>query len=166
MSVGVKVHKRMRKTRRRRGRNAEIYVIKVTPITEKPAKLYTRKELTAKHRNNFRMLLYDDFSEILEPVDSSHVSRHWDHSKETISPMKRQRLKRLSFAERDELNRQLKDAMEGGLTCLDQNKFGSPILFVRKSYGSLHMWIDYRGLTNVTRKDAYPLRVRTTLLMS
>jgi hypothetical protein len=36
--------------------------------------------------------------------------------------------------------------------------------FVRKAYGSLRLCIDYRGLNEVTRKDAYPLpRVDDTL---
>jgi hypothetical protein len=53
--------------------------------------------------------------------------------------MKRHRPNRLSPAERAELNRQLKDAMEGGLIRPSHNEFGSPILFVRKDDGSLRM---------------------------
>jgi hypothetical protein len=78
--------------------------------------------------------------------------------------MKRQRHNKLSHAERVELNRQLKDAMDAGLIQPNYNEFGSPILFVRKVHGSLCMYIDYRGLKEVTRKDAYPLpRVDDTL---
>jgi hypothetical protein len=78
--------------------------------------------------------------------------------------MRRQRLNRLSLAERDELNRQLKDAMEASLIRPNYNEFGSPILFLREADGSLRMRIDYRGLNEVTRKDAYPLpRVDDTL---
>jgi hypothetical protein len=78
--------------------------------------------------------------------------------------MRRQRLKRLSPAERAELNRELKDAVEAGLVRPNYSEFGSPILFVRKVDGSLRMYIDYRGLIEVTRKDAYPLpRVDDTL---
>jgi hypothetical protein len=71
--------------------------------------------------------------------------------------MKHQHLNRLSHAERTEFNRQLKDAMEGGLIRPSYSKFCSPILFVRNVYGSLRMCIDYRGLNEVTRKDAHPL---------
>jgi hypothetical protein len=43
-------------------------------------------------------------------------------------------------------------------------EFGSPILFVRKAYGSLRLCIDYLALNEFTRKDAYPLpRVDETL---
>jgi hypothetical protein len=78
--------------------------------------------------------------------------------------MRRQRLNRLSHAERAELNRQLKDAVEAGLIRPNYIEIGSPILFVRKADGSLRLCIDYRGLNEVTRKDAYPLpRVDDTL---
>jgi hypothetical protein len=78
--------------------------------------------------------------------------------------MKRQRLNRLSHAERAALNQQLKDAVDVGLIRPSYSEFGSPIVFVRKADGSLRLCIDYRGLNEVTRKDAYPLpRVDDTL---
>jgi hypothetical protein len=78
--------------------------------------------------------------------------------------MRRQRLNRLSPAERAELNRQLKDVVEASLIRPSYSEFGSPILLVRKDDGSLRLCIDYRGLNEVTRKDAYPLpRVDVTL---
>jgi hypothetical protein len=81
-----------------------------------------------------------------------------------IGPMKRQRLNRLPPAERAELHRQLKDVVEAGLIRPKYSEFGSPILFVRKADGSLRLCIDYRGLNEVTRKNAYPLpRVDDTL---
>jgi hypothetical protein len=78
--------------------------------------------------------------------------------------MKRQRLNRLSHTERAELNRKLNDAMETYMIRPSQSEFGSPIVLVRKVGGSLRLCIDYRGLNEVTRKDAYPLpRVDDTL---
>jgi hypothetical protein len=71
--------------------------------------------------------------------------------------MKRQRLNILSHAERAELNRQLKDAVDAGMIRSSCNEFGSPSSFVRKADGSLRLCIDYRGLHEVTRKDAYSL---------
>jgi hypothetical protein len=54
--------------------------------------------------------------------------------------------------------------MDACLIRPNYSEFGSPILSVRKAYGSLRMCIDYRGLNEVTRKDAYPLpRVDDTL---
>jgi hypothetical protein len=110
----TKVQKLMRKTRRSKGRKAEFYVIELTPAADQPSEFHTGEELTADQRDNFRSLLYDDFPELLQPVDSPHVNRQWDHPIETKGPMKRQRLNRLSPAERAELNRQLKDAVDAG----------------------------------------------------
>jgi hypothetical protein len=71
----AKIQKLMRKTRRNRGRNAEFYVIDVSPAAEQPTEFHTGEELTAKQRDNFRSLHYDDFPESLQPVNSPHVSR-------------------------------------------------------------------------------------------
>jgi hypothetical protein len=125
----TKVRKLMRKTRRSRGRSAEFYVIELTPADDQPVDFHIGEELTLEQRDTFRSLLYDDFPELLQPVNSPHVSRQWDHHIDTTGPMRRQRLKRLSPAERAELNRQLKDAVEVGLFRPSYIEFGSPILF-------------------------------------
>jgi hypothetical protein len=111
----TKVQKLMRKTRRSMGRHAEFYVIELTPAADQSTDFHIGEELTAEQQDSFRSLLFDDFPELLQPVDSPHVSRQWDHPIETTGPMRRQRLNRLSPAERAELNRQLKDAVEAGL---------------------------------------------------
>jgi hypothetical protein len=79
----------MQKTRRRRGRKAEFFVINVTTAAEQPAEFHIGKELTSQQRSNFRTLLYDDFPELLHLADSPHVSGQWDHPIKTSSPMKR-----------------------------------------------------------------------------
>jgi hypothetical protein len=152
-----KVQKLMRKTRRCRGRNAEFYVIELTPSADRPTDFHIGEELTTQQRDSFRSLLYDDIPELLEPVDSPHVSRQWHHPIETTGPMRRQRLNRLSLAHRAELNLELKDAVEAGVIRPSYIELGSPILFVRKADGSLRLCMDYRGHNEVTRKDAYPL---------
>jgi hypothetical protein len=128
-----KVQKLMRKTRRSRGRNAEFYVIELTPSADQPTDFHTGEELAVEQRDNFRSLLYTDFPELLQPADSPLVSRQWDHAIETSGPMRRQRLNKLSPAERAELNRQLKDALEAGLIRPSYSEFGSPILFCARS---------------------------------
>jgi hypothetical protein len=95
--------------------STEFYVIHISPAAELLEEFHTREEFTAKQHENFRSLIYDDFPELLQPLDSPHVSRPWDHLINTIGMMKRQRLNTLSHAECEELNRQLKDAMEVGL---------------------------------------------------
>jgi hypothetical protein len=54
--------------------------------------------------------------------------------------------------------------VEASFICPSQSKFSSPILFLRKAYSSLRLCIDYNGLSETKRKDAYPLpRVDDTL---
>jgi hypothetical protein len=93
------------------------------------------------------MLIYDDFPELLHPLDSPRVSRQWDHPIETTGPMKFQRVNRLSSAQRAELNRQLKDAVEARLILPSHGAFGSPTPLARKANGSLRPCIDNRGLS-------------------
>jgi hypothetical protein len=85
----TKVEKLMRKMRRIRGRNAEFYVTELTPAADQPTEFHIGEELIADQRDNFRSLLYDDFPELFQPVNSPAVSRQWDHPIETTSPMKR-----------------------------------------------------------------------------
>ena len=70
----TKVQKLVRKARRSRGRNAEFYVIELTPAADQPTEFHTREERTTQQRDNFRSFLYDDFPELLQHVDSPHVS--------------------------------------------------------------------------------------------
>jgi hypothetical protein len=69
----------MRKTLRSKGRNAEFYVIGISQAPEQPARFYSGEALPAKQSENFRSLLYADFPELLQQVDSLHVTRQWDH---------------------------------------------------------------------------------------
>jgi hypothetical protein len=108
MMSSTKVQKLMRKTRRSRGRNAEFYVIELTPAADQPTEFHIREELTTVQRDNFRSLLYDDFPELLQPVNFPPLFRHWDYLIDTTGPMRRQRLNKLSPAERVELNRSSK----------------------------------------------------------
>jgi hypothetical protein len=63
MMSSNKVPKLMRKTRRSKGCNAECYVIELTPSVDQLTELHTGEELEANRRDNFRLLLYDDFPE-------------------------------------------------------------------------------------------------------
>ena len=64
---------------------------------------------------------------------------------------------RLSFAEKEEVKKQLTELLSKGLIEPSASPFGAPILFVSKPDGSLRMVIDYRGLNAVTVKNRYPL---------
>ncbi|GBG93512.1 hypothetical protein CBR_g72526 [Chara braunii] len=64
---------------------------------------------------------------------------------------------RITPAELDELQRQLKELTEKGWIRPSSSPYGSPVLFVLKKGGTLRMCIDYRGLNAITVKNAEPL---------
>jgi transposase InsO family protein len=64
---------------------------------------------------------------------------------------------RLSIAELDELKKQLDDLLAKKLIKPSTSPYGAPVLFVKKSDGSLRMCVDYRGLNRITRKNRHPL---------
>lgn len=64
---------------------------------------------------------------------------------------------RMAPPELKELQRQLKDLLEAGFIRPSKAPYGAPVLFQRKSDGSLRLCIDYRALNKVTIKNKYPI---------
>jgi hypothetical protein len=137
-------------------------VIGISPKTEEPTEFHIGEELTVEQRDNFRSLLYDDVPELLHPVNSPHVSRQWDQSIETTSPMKRQHLNRLSLAERAELNRKLKDAMEATLILPNHSEIGSTFFLYGKLMTRCDCAVTTVGLMESRKRMPTHFRVWTT----
>ena len=70
---------------------------------------------------------------------------------------KRQSARRMPFAVRQEVARQLKEMQEGGIICPSQSAWASPVILVRKKNGSHRFCVDYRQLNSVTKPDRFPL---------
>jgi hypothetical protein len=54
--------------------------------------------------------------------------------------------------------------MEQGWIRESNSPAGIPILFTLKKGGELHLYVDYRGLNRITRKNRYPLPLISEIL--
>jgi hypothetical protein len=63
----------------------------------------------------------------------------------------------LSEVELKALDEYLKENLEKGFIRPSTSPAGAPILFVKKSDGSLRLCVDYRGINKITIKNRYPL---------
>jgi Reverse transcriptase (RNA-dependent DNA polymerase)/Integrase zinc binding domain/RNase H-like domain found in reverse transcriptase/Chromo (CHRromatin Organisation MOdifier) domain/Aspartyl protease len=108
----------------------------------------------------------DRFPEVFkEDLPNRSMSDHLSPRPETVhtipllpnaKPVFR-RQRRLSPAERKEVEKQLKYHIEKGLVQPSSSPWGAPILFTPKPDGTLRMCVDYRGLNAVTERDVFPL---------
>ena len=69
----------------------------------------------------------------------------------------RQAVRRLPFAVRQEVARQLKEMHDNRVIKPSNSPWASPIVLARKKDGTLRMCVDYRKLNSVTKPDKFPL---------
>src|SRR5258707_3664618 len=72
----------------------------------------------------------------------------------------------LSLLELAALREFLEEHTRNGFICPSKSPWGSPVLFIKKKDGSLHLCMDFCALNRVTEKDHYPLPLILDLLMS
>src|SRR5258705_1550303 len=72
----------------------------------------------------------------------------------------------LSPPELTALREFLEENVQNGFIHPSKSPWGSPVLFVKKKDGSLHLCVDFHALNRVTEKDHYPLPLIPDLLNS
>lgn len=70
---------------------------------------------------------------------------------------KRQAPRRMPFAVREEIAKQLGDMQENGVIIPSKSPWASPVVLVRKQDGTHRFCVDYRALNSVTKPDSFPL---------
>ncbi len=69
----------------------------------------------------------------------------------------RQKPRRIPQAWDDEVNTQVKEMLDNEIIRPSTSPWNAPIILVKKKDNSLRFVCDFRGLNDVTKKDAYPL---------
>ena len=66
---------------------------------------------------------------------------------------------RMSEAEKEELNRQLKELLQDNRIEPCDSPFAAPVIFVKKKDGTKRLCVDYRQLNDITIKAKYPIPI-------
>lgn len=104
---------------------------------------------------------YEPYRDVFSKVASNQLPPHrsYDHKIQLeeelpnhFSPLYRQ-----STTELEATKQYLLDNLNKGFIVNSSSPFASPVLFVKKSDGSLRFCVDYRKLNSLTRNDPYPI---------
>ena len=105
---------------------------------------------------------YSDFADVFLPESAAELPEHTginDHPIELIDDRQPPYgpIYSLGPVELETLKTYIEANLANGFIRPSKSPAGAPILFVRKSDGSLRLCVDYRGLNNLTIKNRYPL---------
>ena len=63
----------------------------------------------------------------------------------------------MPFAQRSELTTQIDNMRKQDIIELSESPWSSPIVLVRKKNGTMRLYIDYRKVNDVMKKDSFPV---------
>ena len=113
---------------------------------------------------------YHDFADVFSKSNASVLPPHREFDlkielEEGATPPPG-RLYSLSPFELNTLQEFINENLSTSFIHPTSSSLAAPVLFVKKKDGSLRLWVDYRGLNKLTRKDCYPLPLISNLLDS
>ena len=105
---------------------------------------------------------YSDFADVFSPGLTSELSEHTGINDHAIELVEGQQppygpIYSLRPVELETLKAYIETNLANGFIRPSKSSVGAPILFDRKSDGSLRLCVDYRGFNNLTIKNWYPL---------
>jgi hypothetical protein len=112
--------------------------------------------------------VYHEFADVFSRQKANTLPPHWDcdlkinideGAKATAGP-----IYLLSKFELKTLREFIDENLKTGFIRPSNSPFGAPVLFIKKTDGSLRLCVDFRQLNAITRKDKYPLPLTSELL--
>lgn len=106
--------------------------------------------------------LITEFAEIFEKPQGLPPQRPYSHSIPFLPGAQPFRLRpyRYNPAQKDEIERQVKELLKNGMIQESTSPFASPVLLVKKKGGEWRLCVDYRKLNSLTVKNRYPMPTR------
>jgi hypothetical protein len=108
----------------------------------------------------------EDFAEIFQEPSTLPLQRSCDHAIPLQPGTQPVNVKpyRYSPAQKDEIEKQIKQMLSQGIIAPSSSPFASPVLLIKKKDGTWRFCVDYRHLNNITTKNKYPLPIVAELL--
>ena len=127
-----------------------------------PSRKAQVSDLIAEEASTKVSAKYSDFADVFFPDLMSELPKHTGINDHTIELVDSQQPPYVSIyslgpVELETLKAYIETNLANGFIRLSKSPAGAPILFDRKSDGSLRLCVDYRGLNNLTIKNRYPL---------
>lgn len=119
----------------------------------------TKGELERNARELKMIKRFPDVFPLKSPMDLPPHRPGHDFSIELVEGAKPPclPLRKMSPAENEELQKQLKALLDSGFIVPSRSPYGAAVVFARKKTGELRLCIDYRALNAVTIRDRYAI---------
>ena len=140
-----------------------------SPLDIHPSRKPQISGLIAKEAPTMVSAKYSDFADVFSPDLASKLPKHTRINNHAIELVKGQQppygpIYNLEPVELEILKAYIKINLANGFIRPSKSPAGAPILFDRKSDGSLRLCVDYQGFNNLTIKNRYPLPLIGELL--
>jgi Reverse transcriptase (RNA-dependent DNA polymerase)/RNase H-like domain found in reverse transcriptase len=111
---------------------------------------------------------YHDFTDVFSKTKADTLAPHRPYDLkiqlEDCAPPPQRPIYSLSTSELSTLREFIDERMKMGYIRPTRSSHRAPILFVKKKGGSLRLCVNFRALSNITKKDRYPLPLISDLL--
>ncbi|WVZ92949.1 LOW QUALITY PROTEIN: hypothetical protein U9M48_038979, partial [Paspalum notatum var. saurae] len=116
--------------------------------------------------DNLLSVLLHDFADVFAEPRGLPPPRPYDHRIHLLPGTNPVAVRpyRYPALQKDELERQCRDMLDGGMIRRSTSAFSSPILLVKKADVSWRFCVDYRALNEQTVRDSFPISVVDELL--
>src|SRR6202165_3009498 len=147
--------------------DTQLFTVSFSPETMELSNIATHGTETDPDLSNIPPE-YHEFAELFSKREAEKLPPHrpYDHEIPLIPGAKPPfgTIYSMSPTELETLRKYVEKNLAKGFLRHSQSPCGAPVLFVKKSDGTLRLCVDYRGLNKITIKNCYPLPLIAELL--